>query len=162
MSKNKNGFLSRKCHHTPCMCSAIWWSPFVFCTFIAEFTSLWFFVKKNQVASVQFFLQVLQMLRRCRPMSGKAPWTWASLHSIICHLLACVQSHFFSTMPVCSPSPLGGRGGPDTCLRAGFTLTVKLPSSVIISQQSKPWQPFRHVLLLSCAQSLIFFFPPSP
>lgn len=111
-------------------------------------------------ASVQFFPQVLQILRGCHPMSGKAPWTWAFLHTIICYLLACVQNNFFfSTTPMYSPSPLGG---PDTCLRAGFTLTVKFPSSVIISRQSKPWQPFRHVLLLSCAQSLIFFFSTSP
>lgn len=48
-------------------------------------------------------------------------------------------------------------GGPDTCLRSGFTLTVKLPSSVIISQQSQSRQPFSHVLLLSCAECLIFF-----
>lgn len=53
-------------------------------------------------------------------------------------------------------------GGPDTCLRSGFTLTVKLPSSVIISQQSKSRQPFSHVLLPSCAECLFFFsFFPS-
>lgn len=90
-------------------CVPIWWSPFVSCTFIAEFTSLWFHVIRTSNMShlllllsglvSNFFPKVLQMLRRCHPMSGKAPWTWASLYSIVSHLLARVQSNFIFFLP---------------------------------------------------------------
>lgn len=113
------------------------------------------FTSQHQLGA-QFLPHVLQF----SPGVSQCGATWASLPCIIWHLLSCVQI-FFSFPPPYYASvgfPFTPHaGGPDTCLRSGFTLTVKLPSSVIISQQSKSRQPFSHVLLLSCAECLFFF-----
>lgn len=115
------------------------------CTFIADFTSPFFYLFVNPT----LFHLLLLLIGYCTifptsaanvaKMSPQCQVKHLNLSiSSQYHLSPvslCVESFFFSTTPMCSPSP---PGGPDTCLRARFTLTVKLPSSVIISQQSKP------------------------
>ncbi len=88
-----------------------------------------------------------------------------STDGLICNL-QCVVRHLFTVLfdslylvyrlihLLLQHFPLS-LGGPNTCLCSGFALTVMPTSSVDIVRQSKTWQPFRHVLLLSRTHSVI-------
>lgn len=76
---------------------------------------------------------------------------YVATHLFTVSLGSCYLVHrFIHLLLQCFLLPLGGL---DTLLGSGFALTVVPPSSVNIVRRSKVWQPFRHVLLLSCIHS---------